>query len=243
MSRPDPEAIKKRYEYVKQRISYACTQAGRGVDEITLVAVSKTFSESYIRVLYDLGHRDFGENKVQELVSKSESFQYQPHYGEINWHMIGHLQRNKAREVIDIPCLFHGLDSLRLAKELDKRAEQAKIRQPCLVQVNISGEETKYGVAPEDLHPFLATASGFENLIIKGLMGMASPSADAESVRPQLRDLRELSATYSGPLEDDWSMEFLSMGMTQDYEVAIEEGATHLRLGSAIFGERTYTTQ
>ena len=147
MSRPDPEAIKERYEYVKQRVSDACTQAGRGVDEITLVAVSKTFSESSIRVLYDLGHRDFGENKVQELISKSESFRHQPDYSEINWHMIGHLQRNKTREVINISSLFHALDSLRLAKEVDKRAEQAKTQQQCLIQVNISGEDSKYGVA------------------------------------------------------------------------------------------------
>ncbi|GMQ82461.1 MAG: YggS family pyridoxal phosphate-dependent enzyme [Rhodothermia bacterium] len=243
MSRPDPDAIKRQYESVNQRISYACTQAGRGVDEITLVAVSKTFSESHIRVLYDLGHRDFGENLVQELISKSESFQHQPDYSEINWHMIGHLQRNKAREVINVSSLFHALDSLRLAKELDKRAEQAKTQQQCLVQVNISGEDSKYGVAPEDLHPFLSTASGFEHLIIKGLMGMARPARDPESIRPELAKLRELSVTYCGPLGDQASMETLSMGMTQDYEIAIEEGATHLRLGNAIFGERANTNQ
>ncbi|MCZ6704640.1 MAG: YggS family pyridoxal phosphate-dependent enzyme [Bacteroidetes bacterium] len=243
MNRPDPEAIKERYDYVKRRISYACTHAERAVQEITLIAVSKTFSDSYIRVLYDLGHRDFGENKVQELVTKSDSFQHQPDYNGIRWHMIGHLQRNKTREVIGISGLFHSLDSLRLAKELDKRAEQAKTQQQCLVQVNISGEDSKYGVAPEDLHPFLSATSGFEHLVIKGLMGMARLTDNPEEVRSEFAMLRNLSSAFSGSLGDQGSLDFFSMGMSHDFEVAIEEGATHIRLGSAIFGERAYTNQ
>lgn len=180
---------------------------------------------------------DFGENRVQELVPKTSEIPGKVEGGTLCWHMIGHLQRNKAKDIVRCTDLFHGLDSLRLAEELDRRAEQAGRVMPCLVQVNVSGEETKAGVAPEETQALLRELAGLRHIRLRGLMTVAEPVDDPEQVRPQFRLLRTLFEEHSEKGGPDWAC--LSMGMSDDFEVAIEEGATLVRIGSAIFGRRT----
>ena len=152
--------------------------------------------------------------------------------------MIGHLQRNKARDVIAHADVFHALDSLRLAKELNRRAEAAERSLPCLVQINVSGESSKFGIEPDELASFLNEAAVFERLEIRGLMTLASPADDPEHVRPEMRLMRELRDRHREGAASHHKLDWLSMGMSGDFEVAIEEGATHVRIGSAIFGQR-----
>ena len=179
-----------------------------------------------------------GENRVQELVEKAGKLSDRRQAGDVHWHMIGHLQRNKAKDVLDHAEMLHALDSLRLAQELDRRAGLAGAPFSCLVQVNVSGEESKFGLDPDAVHDFLDAVSAFDYLRISGLMTLAAPVEDPEDVRGQFRLLRRLSETYDAKGRTNLAMEHLSMGMSNDFEVAIEEGATHVRIGSAIFGPR-----
>ncbi len=235
---PDPEGIEKRYRQILERIEQAAARAGRNSDDVTLVAVSKTFPLNFIQTLYDCGHRHFGENKVQELRIKSESVAQLHGYDDIVWHMIGHLQRNKAREVVATTQLFHALDSVRLARELDKRAENARLKLECLVQVNISSEESKFGLLADDVSAFLADLEEFAHLEIRGLMAMGRQVTDSEVMRPDFARMRNLAEMVHKQTPFRIGFNLLSMGMSQDFEIAIEEGATHIRLGSAIFGPR-----
>jgi pyridoxal phosphate enzyme (YggS family) len=233
-------AIASRLAEVRERIARACTRAGRAADEVTLVAVTKTFPLDTIRAAVEAGVRDFGENRVQELVAKAEAVPGEAAGGTVRWHLIGPLQRNKARDAARYADVFHALDSLHLAEALDQRAAQAGRVIPCLVQVNVSGEATKSGVAPEETHAFVDALAPFERLRVEGLMTLAAlveTEAELESVvRPQFRRLRRLAETYPG--REGARLEKLSMGMSGDYEVAVEEGATHVRVGSALFGAR-----
>lgn len=235
-----PGKITDRLEVVRERIIKACQRVGRNPSTVTLIGVTKTFPVELIQEAIEAGLVDFGENKVQEFVSKAEQIPGKVSGGNIRWHMIGHLQRNKARDVVEYADCFHALDSLRLAQELDKRASREKRILDCFVQVNVSSEESKFGIHPDMVRDFLNDLVQFENLKIRGLMTLASPVDDPEDVRSEFRKLKELQESYISPSRERVNLEYLSMGMSGDYEVAIEEGASHVRIGSAIFGSRNY---
>jgi len=213
---------------VQERIARACQRSNRISDEVTLVAVTKGFDTSTIRAAFNCGLRDFGENRVQEAVTKIE--QLTDLRQSITWHMIGHLQSNKAKIAVQNFNIIHSVDSVRLAAVLSQRASNPL---PILIQVNIVGEEPKSGFAVEEVATAIQEIGKLPNLEIKGLMTMAPFVDDPEEVRPVFRKLREL--------RDSIGLEHLSMGMTDDFEVAVEEGATILRIGRAIFGHRRYT--
>jgi PLP dependent protein len=225
---------------IRERIAQACQRAGRSSSDVTLIGVTKTFPLDIVTAAQAVGLHDFGENKVQELVEKAQTVPGRTQGGDVTWHMIGHLQRNKARDAVRYADVFHGLGSFRLAEELEKRAALENRVLPCLVQVNVSGEASKSGTAPDQTHDLLDRLGAFPHLELRGLMTIAEPAADPEYVRPQFRLLRTLFDTYR-PVEDRSSVwQWLSMGMSDDFEVAVEEGATHVRIGSALFGVRSY---
>jgi PLP dependent protein len=225
------EPLRARIEEVRTRVAHACQRAGRHPGEVTLIGVTKTFPSELVCAAAQVGLHDFGENRVQELIEKADAIPGVQQGGSVRWHMIGHLQRNKAREVVRVAEAFHALDSLRLAEELDRRSQAAGRVLPCMVQVNISGEGTKSGVDPGDLSAFLRSVEAFEGLRITGLMAIATPVDDPEEVRKEFRQMRRLRDAHP-------SLNDLSMGMSGDFEVAIEEGATHIRVGSVLFGPR-----
>ncbi len=233
----ETRAIAGRLEAVRERLARACQRAGRRPDEVTLVGVTKTFPVEVVAAARQAGLRDFGENRVQELIEKATALPGTIQGGDIRWHMVGHLQRNKAKDIVACADVFHALESLRLAAELDRRAAQAGRRLPCFVQVNVSGEASKFGLEPGDVLDLLDRLLAYEHLQVVGLMTLAAPVADPEAVRSQFRRLRQVFERYNqtGPPQP---MSFLSMGMSGDYEVAVEEGATHVRLGTALFGPR-----
>ncbi len=234
----DAATFQERLARIQERIAQACRRAGRNPHEVTLIGVTKTFPVQVVQLAYEAGLRHFGENRVQELVAKASVLPGRIEGGKISWHMIGHLQRNKAKEVIAHADWLHSLDNLRLAETLEQRAAQAERLLPCLVEVNVSGEPTKFGLPPEAVHPFLDALAPFEHLEICGLMTLAAPTEDPETVRPQFRLLRHLAQTYDRRRNPRVQLRYLSMGMSGDFEVAIEEGATHVRIGSALFGPR-----
>jgi pyridoxal phosphate enzyme (YggS family) len=237
------QAIAERLRQVEERVAAACERVGRDRDEITLVAVSKTFPPAAIQAARETGLSRFGENRARELRDKARE---QPGVvgggGEDapEWHMVGHLQRNKAKFVARHADVFQALDSPRLADELDKRAAKNDRTLPCLVQVNITGAEQKYGLAPEHTHAFLDELASREHLHVEGLMAMASFTDDDPVVRGQFQQLKKLFDTYDASDNPQVEMGCLSMGMSGDFEIAVEEGATMLRLGSALFGPRDY---
>ena len=210
---------------VKGRIIRACQRVGRLPDEVTIIAVTKTVEPSAIATAFKLGIKHFGENRVQEAVGKIGQLSWlEPHP---TWHMVGHLQSNKARVAVEIFDIIHSVDSVRLAEVISRRTQRTL---PILLEVNVSGEATKYGFSVAELEPALEAISRLPRLEIKGLMTIAPLVSDTEQVRPVFRKLRLL--------RDSFGLEHLSMGMTDDFEVAIEEGATLVRIGRAIFGER-----
>ncbi|MEZ4701712.1 MAG: YggS family pyridoxal phosphate-dependent enzyme [Rhodothermales bacterium] len=228
-----------RLEAIESRIVRACERAGRPRSAVTLVAVSKTYPASAIREAMAAGVRHFGENRVQELKQKVEEIPGGLAGGEAVWHMIGHIQRNKVRDVVACADAVHSVDSLRLAEELNDRALAAGRHIPCFVQVNVSGEASKFGLDPEALDPLLAGLAPLDGLQVQGFMTLASPAANPESVRPEFRMLREFYEQARTRYAHLAGMHALSMGMSGDFEVAIEEGATHVRIGSALFGSRS----
>lgn len=241
VSNPDLATISDRLAEVRARIAAACARAGRDPESVRLIAVTKTFPVEVVRAGVQAGLTDFGENRVQELEEKASEVPGEIQGGGVRWHLIGSLQRNKAKRAVELADSFHALDSERLAKELDKRAAREERVLPCYVQVNVSGEDSKSGVTPEEAPGFLDRVAAFEHLEVVGLMTLAAPAetdAELESVvRPQLRRLREVAETY-GDAHPEAAPLRLSMGMSGDYEVAVEEGATDLRLGTALFGQR-----
>lgn len=226
------------YRAVEEKVKNACQRAGRKREEVTLIAVSKTKPVSMIEELLPLGVRDFGENKVQELTAKEEVLPK-----DIRWHMIGHLQRNKVKYIIDKACMIHSVDSLRLAREISKEAVKHELDVPVLIEVNVAGEESKFGVSVEETLSLVQEVSKLPGIQVKGLMTIAPYVEDPEENREIFRNLRKLSVDISGKNFDNVTMNVLSMGMTGDYEVAIEEGATHVRVGTGIFGERNYNIE
>jgi pyridoxal phosphate enzyme (YggS family) len=212
---------------VQRHIARAAQKAGRSPADITVIGVTKTVGPSHIQEAFAAGIRHFGENRVQEAKSKIAqlaTFQLQP---PPIWHMVGHLQTNKAKAAVELFDVIHGVDSIRLAEAVSEHAQRA---MPILIQVNVSGEASKFGFAPEEAGTVLAQIARFPRLEIKGLMTIAPYTSNPEDIRPFFRELRLLN--------DSLGLEHLSMGMTDDFEVAIEEGATMVRIGRAIFGER-----
>lgn len=227
--------IKENIAQVEERITNACKKVGRDRSEVTLIAVSKTKPVEMIREAMEYGTIDFGENKVQEIVDKTNSIKEQ-----LNWHMIGHLQRNKVKYIIDKVCLIHSVDSLRLALQIEQEAAKKNMVCPILIEVNVAGEESKYGVSIDETIPLITEIAKLPHISIKGLMTIAPNVENSEENRIHFRKLRELNIDIKSKNIDNVSMNVLSMGMTGDYEVAVEEGATLVRVGTGIFGERNY---
>jgi pyridoxal phosphate enzyme (YggS family) len=223
--------VPNRLQEVRGRIADACVKAGRDPGSVRLVAVSKTMPAAVVAEAMSAGQSVFGENRVQEALQKMEATG-----PGAAWHLVGHLQRNKARLAAGVFELIHGIDDPQLASELDRRAASRQATQPVLVQANLAGESTKSGAGEERLMPLLEVVAGLRHLDLRGLMIIPPPVVDAELSRPWFRRLRELrdraASRLARPLPE------LSMGMTDDFEVAIEEGATLVRIGRAIFGER-----
>lgn len=227
--------LKENLMQVEEKINAACQRAGRSRSEVTLIAVSKTKPIHMLSEIYAEGIRNFGENKVQEILEKHEELP-----NDIKWHMIGHLQRNKVKSVIDKVSLIHSVDSFRLAEEINIQAKKKNITVPILVQVNIAGEDTKFGITREDAIVLTEQIAELDNLRIQGLMTIAPLVNDPEDNRQYFRGIRQLSVDIRNKNIDNVCMDILSMGMTGDYEVAIEEGATMVRVGTGIFGARNY---
>ncbi len=216
---------------LRSRIAQAARRSGRDPGEITLVAVSKTVGLEAVREAMAAGLNHFGENRVQELKFKKG------HFPEAHWHMIGRLQTNKVKDVVGETVLIHSLDRWALAEELERRGANLEIEVPALLQVSLAGEEQKAGVLAADIEPFLKSAGQFKRLKIMGLMTMAPLSEDSEKSRPIFKELHEIYRCYKSRTYHNVDMKHLSMGMSQDFEIAIEEGATIIRVGTALFGE------
>lgn len=216
---------------ILSRMEGACRRAGRDAAAVTLVAVSKTVPTPRVRALLEAGQTVFGENRVQEALAKMEAIGR-----PARWHLVGHLQRNKARHAVGVFDLIHSVDDLDLAREIDRRAEARGIVQPVLVEVNVAGEESKEGIAPAALGALLEGMALLRSLDLQGLMTIPPPAGDPEASRPWFRELARLREDASRRLGR--SLPHLSMGMSDDFEVAIEEGATLVRVGRALFGER-----
>lgn len=220
---------------VKKNIEEACDTAGRSPQEVTLIAVSKTKPVEMLKEAYDAGARVFGENKVQEIVDK-----YDQMPSDVQWHMIGHLQRNKVKYIIDKVELIHSVDSLHLAKQIEKEAVKKGVDAQILVQVNIAQEDTKFGIDGPEVMSLVEEIGKFPHVHIRGLMTSAPFVANPEENRCYFKKLHKLFVDIREKNIDNVSMDILSMGMTNDYEVAIEEGATMVRVGTGIFGARNY---
>lgn len=220
---------------VQENIIASCEKVGRDPSEVTLIAVSKTHPASMVKEIYDAGIRRFGENKVQEMTAKMEELP-----DDIKWHMIGHLQRNKVKYIAGKVELIHSVDSFRLAEEINIQAKKHGIVIPILIEVNVAHEDTKFGVAPEDTEQLIDEIATLDGVTIKGLMTSAPFVSNPEDNRPVFRRLKELSVDIGSKNKDNVSMDILSMGMTNDYQIAVEEGSTMVRVGTAIFGAREY---
>lgn len=227
--------LKDNLHIVEENIQKACARAGRKREEVTLIAVSKTKPKEDLLEIYNEGVRHFGENKVQELCGKIEELP-----ADIQWHLIGHLQRNKVKYIVDKVSLIHSVDSFRLAEEINIQAKKKDIVVPILVEVNIAQEETKFGIFQEDAIELVRQIADLDGISIKGLMTIAPHVVDSEENRAYFRKIKDLSVDIRNENIDNVSMDILSMGMTGDYQVAIEEGATLVRVGTGIFGERNY---
>ena len=227
--------LKENLKTVEEHVQEACKRADRSREEVTLIAVSKTKPLEMLQEIYGEGVRDFGENKVQELCDKMEQLP-----SDIRWHMIGHLQRNKVKYIVGKVALIHSVDTYRLAEEINIQAKKRGIIVPILVEVNIAVEETKFGTTAEDAMLLVEEISKLENVRIRGLMTIAPFVENPEDNRLYFRKIKQLSVDITNKNIDNVSMEILSMGMTGDYEVAIEEGATMVRVGTGIFGARNY---
>jgi PLP dependent protein len=251
--------MKDNIKEIEQRIQAACDRSGRKRSEVTLIAVSKTKPNSMIKEAYELGMCHFGENKVQELVQKYEALQ-QEFFEPVSWHLIGHLQRNKVKYIVDKAVLIHSVDSLRLAEQIELEAAKKGLLSDILIEVNIAEEDTKFGVKETEVQPLVDGILKLPHLRLRGLMAVPPYVENPEKNREYFRKLRELyvdiktknidnkdKGNISNVTNDSYRRDFpehfdiLSMGMTGDFEVAIEEGATMIRVGTGIFGERDYS--
>lgn len=220
---------------VEEKIQKACDRAGRDRSEVTLIAVSKTKPVDMLMEAYNDGIRTFGENKVQELTGKIEQMP-----DDIQWHMIGHLQRNKVKYIAGKVALIHSVDSYRLAEEINIQAKKHGCIIPILIEVNVANEESKFGVQLDEAEDLVRECAALDGITVKGLMTIAPFVEDPEDNRPVFKALKDKSVDIAAKKIDNVSMDILSMGMTNDYEIAIEEGATMVRVGTGIFGARNY---
>lgn len=228
--------LKDNIAVVRKNIELACERAGRNPEEVTLIAVSKTKPLSDIEeVISTTDTRDFGENKVQEMVDK-----YDKVSAPVNWHLIGHLQTNKVKYIVDKACLIHSVDSFNLAKTIEKEAVKRNVTANILIEVNVAEEETKFGVRCKEVLPLIEQIKDLPHVKVKGLMTIAPFVENPEDNRVYFRTLRDLSLDIASKNIDNIDMSVLSMGMTNDYVVAVEEGATLVRVGTGIFGARNY---
>ena len=226
------DTIRQNIRDIEERISKACERSGRKREDVTLIAVSKTFPAETVREAYEAGLRVFGENRPQELREKSQLLP-----DDIEWHFIGHLQTNKIKYVLPTARLIHSVDSLHLAQALSEFAQKKNLQVPILLEVNTSGEASKFGFKPEETAQAFSQINALPHLELRGLMTIGPLTDDAGRIRKAFRELR----TLRDEVRKQWGVEktaILSMGMSGDFEIAIEEGATHIRLGTAIFGKR-----
>ncbi len=230
------QELKENLTNVEARVAEACKRANRKREDVTLIAVSKTKPVSDLQVIYNQGIRVFGENKVQELTGKIPEMPE-----DIDWHLIGHLQRNKVKYIVDKVKLIHSVDSYRLAEEINIQAKKKGVIVPILIEVNAANEATKFGVKLEEAKQLCEEISTLDVVHIMGLMTIAPNVVVPEENRGIFHKIKELSVDIANENIDNVDMRILSMGMTNDFEVAIEEGATHIRVGTAIFGERNYS--
>ena len=228
--------ITENLEQVRKNIEEACRAVNRDPGEVTLISVSKTKPVSMLQEAYDAGSRDFGENKVQEIMDK-----YPQLPSDIRWHMIGHLQRNKVKYIVDKVALIHSVDSLRLAETIENEAAKHNVTVPILIEVNVAQEESKFGLKTEEVLSLVESVAALPHINIKGLMTIAPYVEDPEENRGIFRQLKKLSVDISAKNINNVNMSVLSMGMTGDYQVAVQEGATMVRVGTGIFGERDYS--
>jgi pyridoxal phosphate enzyme (YggS family) len=229
------ELLAGRVRDVLERISRAAIRAGRRPDEVRLIAVTKSVPANRIRLAVEAGVRCCGENRLQEALPKIEALGARQ---DLRWHFIGQVQRRKVKAIVGTFDMIHSVDSVELAAEIDRRAGEAGLRQDVLLEVNVGREATKTGFSPDEAADAVAALDAMPNLVVKGLMAIPPPAPTAESSRPYFRLLRELAGSVASPRLRRVRMEELSMGMSRDFEVAVEEGATLVRVGTAIFGER-----
>ena len=231
------KVVRENLEAVQGIIEDACERAGRPGDGVTLIAVSKTKPLELVREAYEAGARDFGENKVQDLLDRIEALP-----SDIRWHMIGHLQRNKVKYIVGKVAMIHSVDSLRLAEEISKEAVKKQVTVSVLVEINVAGEESKFGTTAREAAALVEEIAKLPNMIVKGLMTIAPYVENPEENRLYFAMLRQIYVDIIHKNIDNVCMKELSMGMTGDYETAITEGATYIRIGTGIFGEREYTS-
>ena len=227
--------ITENLEQVRKNIQNACRSVGRDPEEVTLIAVSKTKPVELLQEAYQAGARDFGENKVQEIMDK-----YPQLPSDIRWHMIGHLQRNKVKYIVDKAAMIHSVDSLRLAQTIEQEAAKHDVQVPILLEVNVAEEDSKFGLKMDEVLPLIEAIAEFPHIRVCGLMTIAPYVENAEENRMFFRQLKKLSVDIAAKNINNVSMSVLSMGMTGDYQVAVQEGATMVRVGTGIFGERNY---
>ena len=220
---------------VQQKIDEACERSGRDPKEVTLIAVSKTKPIEMIEEAIDAGKTQFGENKAQEMKEKYEALPK-----NLEWHFIGHLQTNKVKYVVGRAGLIHSVDSLHLAEAIEKECEKKDVHANILVEVNVAGEDSKFGIKPEETESLIRQIAKLPRVHVRGLMTIAPFVENPEVNRPIFHKLHKLLVDISAKNIDNIDMNVLSMGMTNDYEIAVEEGATHVRVGTGIFGERNY---
>jgi len=228
--------LKLNIDEINENISKACTRAGRNRDEVTLIAVTKTIDEDIINESLKYGLENIGENKVQEVTRKFDQISK-----GIKWHLIGHLQTNKVKYIIDKVDLIHSVDSLKLAKEINKRAAQHEKIMNVLIQINVVDEDSKFGIPKGEAYNLVKEISLLENIKVLGLMNIAPFYGDIELARRDFKEMKQLFESIKATSIDNVDMKYLSMGMTGDYEVAVEEGANLLRVGTGIYGARDYS--
>lgn len=228
--------ISENIENIRKNIDTACKRSGRDPKDVLLLAVSKTVDVDRIKVAVDCGLNSLGENRVQEIMEK-----YEPMGENVKWHLIGHLQTNKVKYIIDKVELIHSVESIKLAEEINKQAKKHNLVMDVLVEVNMADEESKFGVKPEETEGFIRELALMDNIRVRGLMTVAPNVENGEENRVYFRNMKQLLVDINAKNINNINMDILSMGMTGDYETAVEEGATIVRVGTGIFGKRDYT--
>ncbi len=229
-------SIRENIDHIMKRVEASCKKIGRDPNDITVLAVTKTVESDKAKKAFEVGINNLGENRIQELVKKYEELEGL----DVKWHMIGHLQKNKVKYIIDKNILIHSVESLGLAEEINKRAKKYNLTKDVLIELNIGEEENKFGIKEENVYDFLINMEQFENIRVLGLMTVAPFCDNPEDVRWVFKTMRNIYTKISTMNLKNTEMKYLSMGMTNDFEVAIEEGSNIIRIGTAIFGARKY---